>query len=75
MKKGYTVYKTIENMKLKRSKGFSTLPVFDTAGNTALGKAIRQTQKEKPGFLVWYEVVNLNREDNVGTVSIIIKEA
>ena len=75
MKKGYTVYKTIENMKLKRSKGFSTLPVFDAAGNTALGKAIRQTQKEKPGFFVWYEVVSINKEGTAGAVNIIIKEA
>ena len=74
MKKGYTVYKTIKNIKLKKIKGFSTLPVFDTAGNTALGKAIRQTQKEKPGFLVWYEVVKIDQEGTSGTVNIIIKE-
>ena len=74
MKKGYTVYKTIENMKLKRKKGFSTLPVFNTAGNTALGKAIRQTQKEKHGFFVQYEVANINKKGTAGTVNIIIKE-
>lgn len=73
MRKGYTVYKTIKNMKLKRCKGFTTLTVFNTKGNTALGKAIRQAQKEKPEFIVWYEVVSINKEGTAGTVNIIIK--
>lgn len=65
MKQGYTTYKVVEGINLIKN-GFQS---YSVKGNTALGKLIKQTQKEMPGHVVWYDVLDASK----GKVAIVIK--